>query len=171
MPFATESTKIHPLSSLMPQVWINKCGFIARRRCRCPYSQMVGSSQRTFSKHSLSTTAGSFHPGVICPHSQRIWNDFLPLSFIPCDLTLPSAFSSEAVWMCKCYLYIVCTLVFAKRSFCSVASQPWQAREHHRQKKKPSICFLCSLSEVSSVQGWGLLEIFWGIYFGGISRL
>lgn len=33
--------------------------------------------------------------------------------------------SSGAVWMCKCYLYIVCTLIFAKRSFCGVASLTW----------------------------------------------
>lgn len=49
-----------------------------------------------------------------------------------------------------------------ERLRCSITA--FTAREHHRytttkkQQKKTAVCFLCSLSEVSSVQGWGCWE-------------
>ncbi len=134
---------------------------------------MAGNPQRTFSKHSQSTTAGSFHPGAICPPRHPAEEYETIFCLFPSFLTsprihrLPPAFSSEAVWMCKCYLYIVCTLMFAKRSFCSVASQPWQLESITDRKTEPFAFNVVSLK----CSGVGLLGIFRGIYFGGFSGL
>lgn len=69
--------------------------------------------------------------------------------------------------MCKCYLYIVCTLTFAKRSFCSVASQPWQLERVSQTKKKLRVFFffLSSLwsfkcSGVGNISGEYILVAF-----------
>lgn len=77
------------------------------------------------------TTACTFHPGAICPRQHSVREYEITLSFSLSFLKsrvfvwLPSVFSSQAVWTGKCYLYIECTVMFARRSFCSVASQPW----------------------------------------------
>lgn len=72
--------------------------------------------------------------------------------------------------MCKCYLYIVCTLVFCQKEFLQCSITALTAREHRRhgikkKKKDRAVCFLHSLSEVWSVQGWGFWEFLRGHIF------
>lgn len=63
-------------------------------------------------------------------------------------------------YMCKhYYMYIVCTLMFAKRSFLTL-------RKNRRHKK----IFLWSLSEVFSVQSSVCWEYLGGIYFWWLFR-
>lgn len=104
--------------------------------------------QRTSTSIMCHATPGTSHPGPCCPsgcHSHK-WSLFLLSSEHQQTL-----FSSAAVWMCQCCLYIVCTLLFCQK-LCSVASQPWQL-ESLTDKPATALWFLCSLLEVSAFKG------------------
>lgn len=115
------------------------------------------------------TQVPSVHPGTQSKNMELFSASFP--SFLTSSNN-PSAFSSEAVWMCKCYLYIVCTLMFCQKEFLQCSITALTAREHRRHKieKDRAVCFLHSLSEVWSVQGWGFWEFLGGIYFWWLFR-
>lgn len=127
---------------------------------------MVGDPQRTSSK---PTTAGTFHPGAICPPRrsvkvyERIFGSLLPPLHV---LRLPSLFGSEAHFNVQVlFVHSVHTHV-CQKELLQYSITALTAREHHRQKKNRlkkcrSVCFLCSLTENLKIRGWG---IFRGIY-------
>lgn len=174
--------KIYPYSSLTLFVWMNKHGWNSDHQLKCPWSQMFGNPQRTFSKDSQPTTASTFHPGAIYPSpSQRIWNSFFCLSLSLSLLRFLSLHSSRPAypstthsiqqWGCLnaqvLFVHSVHTHLCQKeRLQCSITALT--AREHHRQKPEPFAFYVVFLK--FQCLGVGLPGIFRGIY-GGFSGL
>lgn len=131
---------------------------------------MVGNPQRTFSKHTKLTTAGSFHPGAICPPWHPVKEYETIFCLFPSFLTSRISIENPQQWGCLnvqvLFVHSVHTHICQKELLrCSIADLT--AREHHRQKHR-AVCFLCSLSEV--VRG-GVAGNFKEIYFDGLSEL
>lgn len=127
---------------------------------------MVGSPQRISSEHRQPATAGTFHHLSTQALGQQIWNNFVSLLHFT---SLPYPTSTLGIQQWGCLNVQILFVHSVTNHFCSVASQPWQV-EIKKKKRYRAFCFLCSVSEVSSIQQWGYW-VFSRICFGGFSGL